>query len=162
MTETTLLHKHPQYLWYKDRLATFTMWPPQLMQNKRTLARCGLFYGNVSDHVTCFSCGLTLYGWKPTDNPWIEHYRLSKDCSYLKLVGMESFDLPNTSAPQRKATVADNMSSSGWQPMASQIAGSWQPMTSQTANGWQSRTTSDSDWQLHSFLSDAWDVPDKV
>lgn len=90
ITQNQRLHKHPQYIWFENRLCTFTMWPPQLAQNKRTMARCGLFYSNVSDRVTCFSCGVTLFGWKLEDDPWIEHQRLSKDCLYLQMVGVES------------------------------------------------------------------------
>ena len=68
-------------------MKTFTAWPPKLAQCKHDLASAGLFYSNVCDKVTCFACGVMLYGWKTKDNPWIEHYTHSKDCVYLKTVG---------------------------------------------------------------------------
>lgn len=78
---------HPDYAMFKQRLESFTLWPPQLSQKKTDLAHAGLFYSNVSDRVTCFACGVMLYGWKPQDDPWIEHYHHTKRCVYLNMVG---------------------------------------------------------------------------
>lgn len=76
-----------EYLLFKRRLDSFTSWPPQISQQKTDLAHAGLFYSNVSDKVTCFSCGVVLYGWRPWHDPWIEHDRHTRYCLYLKMVG---------------------------------------------------------------------------
>ena len=66
---------HPEYVLFKDRLATYSLWPPQLTQTDYKLAQAGLFYSNVSDRVTCFACRILLWGWKEDDDPWLEHYK---------------------------------------------------------------------------------------
>lgn len=78
---------YPDYLLFKRRLHSFTSWPIQISQQKADLAHAGLFYSNVSDRVTCFACGVVLYGWKPWDDPWIEHNKHTRYCLYLKMVG---------------------------------------------------------------------------
>ena len=80
---------HPEYLLFKQRLKSFTSWPPQLRQDKTVLAQAGLFYSNVSDRVVCFACGVKLYGWKSHDDPWIEHYNYARHCVYLNMVGSD-------------------------------------------------------------------------
>ena len=72
---------------FKHRLNSYSSWPPQIAQTKQDLAHAGLFYSNVSDRVTCFACGVMLYGWKIRDDPWIEHYNHVRDCFYLNMVG---------------------------------------------------------------------------
>ena len=90
---------HPEYLLFKDRLKTFTAWPPQLSQRKENLSHAGLFYSNVSDRVTCFACGVMLYGWKPRDDPLIEHYNHARHCVYLQMIGgVRLFVLPHGSS----------------------------------------------------------------
>lgn len=79
---------HPEYMMFKQRLKSFTSWPPQLNQKKTDLAHAGLFYSNVSDRVVCFACGVMLYGWNPQDNPWLEHCKYAAGhCAYLNMVG---------------------------------------------------------------------------
>lgn len=78
---------YPDYLLFKRRLQSFTAWPPQISQQKTDLANAGFFYSNVSDKVTCFACGVVLCGWRPWDDPWIEHDRHTRSCLYLKMVG---------------------------------------------------------------------------
>ena len=130
-----VFHKVPQYIRYEDRLASFAAWPPQISQNKTTLARCGLFYSNVSDHVNCFSCGVTLYGWKPEDNPWREHKRLSKNCIYLSMVGVDvDLDIPNHYQWIETTTSEDINQKKGdeWKPLTSNHT-----MCNATRNIWQ-------------------------
>ena len=78
---------HPEYSFFKDRLASYSLWPPQLSQSDYSLAHAGLFYSNVSDRVTCFACGIMLWGWKSNDDPWLEHFIHGKNCFYMKMVG---------------------------------------------------------------------------
>ena len=78
---------YPDYLLFKHRVVSFKSWPPQLSQKNTDLANAGFFYSNVSDRVTCFACGVRLYGWKIRDDPWIEHYKNAKHCLYLNMVG---------------------------------------------------------------------------
>ena len=80
---------HPEYLMFKQRLESFTSWPPQLSQDKTVLAQAGLFYSNVSDRVVCFACGVKLYGWKSDDDPWMEHHKHASHCVYLNMVGSD-------------------------------------------------------------------------
>lgn len=83
---------HPRYLSYNDRLETFTRWPPQLVQTKWLLAHAGFFYSNENDKVTCFACGVNIYGWKTQDEPWREHHKYSSHCRYLNVVGIINYN----------------------------------------------------------------------
>ena len=78
---------YPEYISFKDRLASYSLWPPQLSQSDYSLAHAGLFYSNVSDRVTCFACGVMLWGWKADDDPWLQHYKHGRNCFYMKMVG---------------------------------------------------------------------------
>lgn len=40
---------------------------------------------NSPDAVKCFFCEKALDGWDSTDNPWEEHYKHSKECTFAKL-----------------------------------------------------------------------------
>lgn len=68
-----------------ERVKSFWCWPGS--QRPQSLAAAGFFYlqGNV-DTVECFHCGVQVFDWKPFDNPLGEHLRLSKNCTFAKLV----------------------------------------------------------------------------
>ena len=110
---------HPEYLLFKQRLKSFTSWPPQLSQDKTVLAQAGLFYSNVSDRVVCFACGVNLYGWKSHDEPWIEHYKYARHCLYLNMVGndrlsADKHDRPSYQMSQQERTTLSGASSELW------------------------------------------------
>ena len=83
----TRLWRYNDYVNYADRLASFKDWPKFLKgPNKKDLARAGFVYTQVGDKVTCFWCGITFKNWEPFDDAYKEHVRLSKDCTYAKIV----------------------------------------------------------------------------
>ena len=81
------MYKHPEYIFYEDRLNSYALWSDQIIPKKELLARAGFWYTKEGDKVTCFSCGISLLQWKPPDQPWIEHANYSNECAYLKMCG---------------------------------------------------------------------------
>lgn len=79
--------RSPKYLPCKDRLNTYQRWPKQMSQDKYSLAAAGLFYIGEGDICECFSCGVRISQWELFDNVLSEHYRWSKDCLFLKMIG---------------------------------------------------------------------------
>ena len=75
--------KRPEMALYKDRFATFALWPQGKSQQPRDLASAGLFYTGHADLTSCFACGGNLHRWEPRDDPWVEHARLYPQCEYL-------------------------------------------------------------------------------
>lgn len=69
----------------RERIRSFWCWPGT--QRPQSLATAGFFYvqGNV-DTVECFHCGVQIFDWKPFDDPLTEHLRLSKQCTFAKLL----------------------------------------------------------------------------
>ena len=82
------IYKHPEYIYYEDRLRSFELWSNQIIPTKESLAKAGFWYTQIGDKVTCFCCGVSLYEWKPSDNPCLEHVKYSAQCIYLKLCGL--------------------------------------------------------------------------
>ena len=76
--------KYCQYLSYISRLNSFSYWPQYFQPKPRALALAGFFYTGIGDHVQCFSCGIQLKNWKPTDDPWEEHGNYLSHCYYYK------------------------------------------------------------------------------
>lgn len=64
------------------RLKTFDNWPG--VQTPDSLARCGFYYTDDGDMVKCFSCGIRIYDWDPSDEPLAEHIRLSSNCAHAQ------------------------------------------------------------------------------
>ena len=84
------ISKYKAHLYYDDRISSFDAWSPQITPDKYQLAKAGFFYSGFGDKVVCFSCDLKLYNWEKTDDPWIEHYKNSPNCLFLKLVGYKT------------------------------------------------------------------------
>ena len=61
--------------YYEQRLKTFYNWPKQMIPDKYTLAKAGYLYTGQGDKVMCFQCGVCVYDWERTDDPWAEHYK---------------------------------------------------------------------------------------
>lgn len=83
--------KFPEYSSFEKRLETYQNWPSHLRQNPRELAQAGLFFTGSRDLVKCFRCGIGLFDWQWEDNPWIEHTRLSQQCSFIVEVKGQTF-----------------------------------------------------------------------
>ena len=66
-----------------ERLKSFTQWPKYMHPTSKDLAKAGFYYLGESDRVRCFTCGLVLRNWKPTDVAWNEHVRHANDCLFL-------------------------------------------------------------------------------
>lgn len=85
-----VIGKYESFICYEDRLSSFDTWSSQIIPDRYQLAKAGYFYSGFGDKVVCFSCDLKLYNWEKTDDPWIEHYKNSPDCLFLKLVGYKT------------------------------------------------------------------------
>lgn len=71
---------------YDKRMESFSDWPIGLPQKKDDMACAGFFYTGKSDKVICFSCGLNINKWKPTDLPIILHAKYLGKCEFMEIV----------------------------------------------------------------------------
>ncbi|KXT14848.1 hypothetical protein AC579_4087 [Pseudocercospora musae] len=83
---------------YDARKATFTVghgWPHENKKGWKCkitkLVEAGWCWdpsvdGDEPDGVTCFYCALSLDGWEPKDDPFVEHKRREPDCRYFQLL----------------------------------------------------------------------------
>ena len=101
---------HPRHVYFKERLESFSSWPPQI-NPKSEIAHAGLFYTNTVDKVICFACGLLICSWKQDDDPWLDHYQHTSDCQYLNIVGALDCGLCHKRAPevQREISIRRRM-----------------------------------------------------
>lgn len=90
--ETSDCCTHKPFKYYQERLATFDTWSEQIIPDKYQLAKTGFYYTGFSDKVSCFSCNIEIYKWEKTDYPWVEHYKHSPSCDFLKILGYTSSD----------------------------------------------------------------------
>jgi hypothetical protein len=81
--------KYDAYKSCDTRLQTFETWPPQMFQDKVTLAQNGFFYTGQCDRVICAFCGVKVERWTTMDIVIKEHKKWSPDCIYLKLTGCQ-------------------------------------------------------------------------
>ena len=81
-----------EMMFYEDRLQSFEHWSKQIEPNKMSLAKAGFYYTGSADKVTCFSCGVKVMSWEPSDQPWEEHEKWSPACIYLKMTGYKNGD----------------------------------------------------------------------
>jgi len=68
-----------------SRIRTFEEWEYNLIQNSKVLANCGFYAMNDRDLVRCFYCGIVIGSWASEDIPWMEHFRHSKNCTFINL-----------------------------------------------------------------------------
>lgn len=68
-----------------ERLASFRInWPHFAHYvSIDEMARCGLYFTGVDDHVKCVFCNILLKNWKRGDTPIIEHFKYSSKCPFL-------------------------------------------------------------------------------
>lgn len=77
-----------QFTSLKQRLRTFTSNNWSKVQTPESLARAGFFRTQDAGHddVQCFSCGIRIFDWDPTDEPLDEHIRWSQGCKFANLM----------------------------------------------------------------------------
>jgi hypothetical protein len=76
------------YRYYKNatnRFATYKNWPKHHFPDPIQLSKAGFIYKGYGDSCLCFNCQLTIKDWQNTSCPWVEHYKQSPNCSYLKV-----------------------------------------------------------------------------
>ena len=66
------------------RLESFKDWPMSAYARPENLAKTGLYYFNIADHVRCAFCCVTLAGWQPNHDPAEVHLASSEKCAFLK------------------------------------------------------------------------------
>ncbi|KXS99266.1 hypothetical protein AC578_6179 [Pseudocercospora eumusae] len=83
---------------YQARKATFNVghgWPHESKKGWKCkitkLVEAGWCWdpsvdGDEPDGVTCFYCALSLDGWEPKDDPFVEHKRREPDCRFFQLL----------------------------------------------------------------------------
>ncbi|KAK4959103.1 hypothetical protein LTR10_003902 [Elasticomyces elasticus] len=74
------------------RTSTFVDWPHEGKRGWRCkvskMAEAGWCHDpspEDEDGVTCFYCDVSLDGWEPKDDPWVEHERRTPGCRYFVL-----------------------------------------------------------------------------
>ncbi|XP_067951960.1 E3 ubiquitin-protein ligase XIAP-like, partial [Watersipora subatra] len=80
ITEST---KHPEFAVDSRRKDTFLTWPSGNSKLASEMIEHQLFYTGREDVVSCFSCGVEMAGWAPTDNVWRRHARQSQECQLV-------------------------------------------------------------------------------
>jgi baculoviral IAP repeat-containing protein 7/8 len=85
--------RYPKFASEEFRKHTFRHyhWPSQMQQTPERLAKAGFLYTGHSDGVVCFYCGNGLQQWTRKDDPYVEHAKMNRHCSYLKSVRSEGF-----------------------------------------------------------------------
>lgn len=89
-SEQTSMTKFPQFASKAVRLSSFRDCR-SILKAPENLAEAGFYYVGFGDCVRCFQCGLGLRDWSESDDPWIEHSRWSKNCSFVKQMRGQEF-----------------------------------------------------------------------
>ena len=79
------------YVSLEARLASYRMWPTDSKVMPKILSEAGFFYTGWGDQTICFHCGGGLNRWEESDEPWVEHARWFKKCTFLLLVKGKAF-----------------------------------------------------------------------
>ncbi|KAI2628421.1 hypothetical protein GGS21DRAFT_243312 [Xylaria nigripes] len=132
----------------KGRAAKVLSWPHKQLEPD-IFARAGFYFQpspESPDNTICFLCRKNMKGWEQDDNPFEEHLRLSPNCGWAIVAGIEnglgdsSLDDPTSPAmiEARKATFGDKWPHDGKK--------GWKCKTKQLADaGWKYTPTMDSD-----------------
>ncbi|KYN26823.1 Apoptosis 1 inhibitor [Trachymyrmex cornetzi] len=91
LKELTSKPKHPEYVNYAARLASYDKWPKAMSQTKEELATAGFYYSGSGDETLCYYCGGGLMHWDPYDDPWVEHAKWFNQCPYLLVTKGQKF-----------------------------------------------------------------------
>ena len=78
-------HIMEKFIWFEERLNTFTDWP-HILPAEQSLAEAGFIFTGEGDTVKCVACDVRVREWESTDVPFEEHRKWSPDCTYLKMV----------------------------------------------------------------------------
>lgn len=81
----------PDYTIQANRIATYTNWPNIFPQRPTELSGAGFYYTGEGDKLVCFSCGVCLFHWEYTDDPWEQHIIYSSNCEYVKLMKEDEY-----------------------------------------------------------------------
>lgn len=68
----------------EERVRSFEESNSKLRNFGRKFASAGFFCHDVQDKVECFSCGIILFLWKETENPYEAHVKYNNQCRFLK------------------------------------------------------------------------------
>ena len=71
------------YAEQQQREDSFTNWPGQ--QSVKEMSSAGFYFLGHLDRVKCHICSVVLGEWKQTDEPWFEHAKHSRYCSFVLL-----------------------------------------------------------------------------
>ncbi|XP_067948757.1 baculoviral IAP repeat-containing protein 7-like [Watersipora subatra] len=75
--------KHPEFAVDSRRKDTFLTWPSGNSKLASEMIEHQLFYTGRGDVVCCFSCGVEMSDWAPTDDVWRRHARQSPECQLV-------------------------------------------------------------------------------
>ena len=83
--------KNPNFMKAKCRSLSFTRCEnPLLLSKNNDFIRAGFYFipqnEKRTDTLCCFQCGIKLQNWLPSDDPYVQHHRYSKNCDYLNMV----------------------------------------------------------------------------
>lgn len=74
------------YMWYDNRLESYSNWPKSHPMKPESLAGAGFYYTGTSDKVRCYWCDLSLHQWEVFDSSIEQHKKHSKgNCNFLKI-----------------------------------------------------------------------------
>lgn len=76
--------KYPSMADIQKRILSFKKKWPLKTPKPSELAKCGFFYSNDTDEVTCYFCSVKIKDWLPNDDPVQKHTKLLPQCFYLK------------------------------------------------------------------------------
>ncbi|XP_017778508.1 PREDICTED: baculoviral IAP repeat-containing protein 5 [Nicrophorus vespilloides] len=87
---TADLKYHLTMFYEEERLKTFKKWifKDDEVCNAAKMAEAGFYFIGQKDEpdvVKCFLCNKTLDGWEAQDDPWDEHYKHSKNCTFASM-----------------------------------------------------------------------------
>lgn len=104
--DTMYKAEYPHFKHLSARLRSFDTWPVGIAQKRENLAAAGFVYFGVSDALVCYHCGVSLSGWEPNDDPWIEHSKKSPQCQHVIMT--KGLDFINANVPAKDDTLDGN------------------------------------------------------
>ncbi|KAF7229543.1 E3 ubiquitin-protein ligase XIAP [Nothobranchius furzeri] len=91
---------------FEGRLGSFA--GLQLPVDHKSLATAGFYSLGMGDRVMCFSCGGSLKGWQPGEDPWEQHAKYYPGCSFLLAEkGVEFVNSIQLNGPKQSRAVSN-------------------------------------------------------